>query len=105
MNIDRINRQDREPSIRRASAMLKGVKAPEKTESEWSVLESGLLGRLGSFDHETASHRSHFPFFFPKPVALASGFAVAAAIGEKSAPAHPIASNPIRSKAYKAGFF
>jgi hypothetical protein len=80
MNIDRINRQDREPSIRRASAMLKGVKAPEKTESEWSVLESGLLGRLGSFDHETASHRSHFPFFFPKPVALASGFAVAAAI-------------------------
>jgi tetratricopeptide (TPR) repeat protein len=67
MNTDRIDQQERGIAIVRLRRIFNGIQAPEKSNSQWSVLESNLFARLGGLDKHPSMSSSFFraPLFSP----------------------------------------
>jgi outer membrane protein assembly factor BamD (BamD/ComL family) len=77
MKTDKIAQQEQLPAIRQLQEKLQRIKPPEKTSSEWSVIESSLFSRLGNMELPRNTMAANFRSFILKPYSLASGCIVA----------------------------
>ena len=76
MTNDKLTLQQRQTCIRRVGDLLRRIEPPQKTDAQWSVLESGLFTHLGADARQSREYSLYSPFL--RPLSFAAGFAVIA---------------------------